>query len=463
MSRTDLSGGTSWFLPVVVFCLVAIAQLGVVAAAGTDIPFQDQWDVEGRGLYPAWREGLFRGVDLWRAHNEHRIFWTQALNLGLFRLNGQWDPLVQLAVGALLHAAGAALLAALLARGADGLGRWLLGLAVVLLCLPLAGWHNALWGFQSQIYFALLFSFAAYALLARSVISPAQAIAGWLAVIAAMLAMGPGLLVPVALAGGRALRWRENGGIRWREVVPLAVLLVVAWSLHQRVPEHAALQANSSRQFFSALVRLLAWPHSDQPWAVLVLNIPLLVIVGGRLWQRRAAAKGEDVVTLLAGWALTVALAAAWARGGSGEFAAGVPSRYVDFVMLLPLANVWCAMVLAQEVVFRWRASVRLVAAAWGVFLFAGWLGLSVQALRGVILPRGRDRDAPVRLMREFQRANDAEVFTRQPKLLVPHPDLDSVRGVLRDPWMQGALPPSLQPDKPLGPLSRAVRALLRR
>jgi hypothetical protein len=54
-------------------------------------------------------------------------------------------------------------------------------------------------------------------------------------------------------------------------------------------------------------------------------------------------------------------------------------------------------------------------------------------------------------------------VFEGQPKLLVPHPNLDSVRAVLSDPRMRGALPPSLQPERPPGPLSRGVRAVLGR
>ena len=35
----------------------------LVAVAGTDIPFHDQWDVEGRTFYPAWREGTLAAGD----------------------------------------------------------------------------------------------------------------------------------------------------------------------------------------------------------------------------------------------------------------------------------------------------------------------------------------------------------------------------------------------------------------
>lgn len=458
MNGEQTAGRAHWLWPAAVFGIVLAAQLWLVAAAGTDIPFHDQWDVEGRGMYPAVRDGTARAADLFQPHNEHRIFWTHLLNRGLFALNGRWDPLVQLAAGAWLHAAGAALLAAGLLPGASPRLRWLLGAAVVLFSLPLAGWHNALWGFQSQVYFAVVFAVAAFALLAPPAVSTGRAAAGCFAALAAMLAMGPGLLVPAALAGSLIMRWRD-GRIRGREVWPVAVLALVAWGLHQPVAEHAALQAGSPAQFFSALGRLLAWPHTGQPWAAPVLNLPLVVFFGGRLLRRRAAVAGEEFVALLAGWGLLVAVAAAWSRGGGAEFAAGVPSRYADFIVLLPLANAWCALVIGHAA----APAVRLVAAGWGVFLFIGWLGLSAEVVRGIILPRLRDRDAPVRLVQEFQRTGDATVFAGQPRLLVPHPNLESVRAVLQDPRMRGALPPSLQPDLPQGPLSRVVRSGLGR
>lgn len=440
-------------LPVAVFCLVAAAQLWLVAVAGTDIPFHDQWDVEGRAMYPALREGTASVADWFRPHNEHRIVWTHALNRLLFTLNGQWDPLVQLAAGALLHAAVAALLASRLTCGLGSGARWCGGLAVVLFSLPLAGWHNALWGFQSQVYFAVLFGVAAFALLAAPEISPVRAAAGWLAAAAAGLAMGPGLLVPLVLGGVLALRGWEGRG-RMREAWPALVLLAAAGWLHRSEPAHAMLQAGSPAQFLSAFARMLAWPHTGQPWAALVLNVPLAVVLGGRLLMRRAAAPGEDFVLLAGGWALVVAAGAAWSRGGGAEFAAGVPSRYADFLVLLPLANLWCVALLARKA----AAGVRGAALAWTGFLFIGWAGLSAEVMRGVILPRARDREAPVRLVREFQRTGEAAVFAGQPRLLVPHPNPESVRAVLADARMQGALPPSLQPDRPVGPLSRAVR-----
>ncbi|MEO6876793.1 MAG: hypothetical protein ABI222_18435, partial [Opitutaceae bacterium] len=188
-----------------VFAFVLAAQLFLVARAGTDIPYQDAWDVEGNRLYPTWLDGSWHAADLFKAHNEHRILWTRILDIALFQANGQWDPLVQLAANAVVRALGAALLASLLARGLGVRGAWLVGAGVVLAYLPHVAWMNALWAFQSSVYFVLLFSMAALALLGDPARTPWRLLAGLGAGVAALLAMGAGAFVPVTLLGLAAL------------------------------------------------------------------------------------------------------------------------------------------------------------------------------------------------------------------------------------------------------------------
>jgi hypothetical protein len=464
--RGPARGREGWRLPAAVFGLVLAAQLFLVAQIGTDIPFQDQWDIEGRLLYPAWRDGTWHAADLLRAHNEHRILWTRLLDLALFAANGQWDPLVQLAADAVLRAAVAAALAWMLARDAGKAGRVLVGAGVVLAYLPHIAWQNALWGFQSSVYFVLLFSLMTLALLGDPGRARLRLAGGLAAGVAALFAMGAGAFVPVVLLGLAALRAMERrrfDGAVARDAWPAFALLAVAWALRAEAPAHAALRVATAGQFFNAFGRAMAWPHTWMPVAAIVLNLPLMAAVGTRLAGTRRAAAGEDFVLLIGGWAVVAAGAMAWTRGGGDEFDAGVPSRYADFLVLLPLANTWCAVVLARAAVARGRLIARTAAAVWCGFLFIGWLGLSAQVMRGLVLPRMRDRDAPVRLAVAFQQGGDATVFAGQPKLLVPHPNPATVRAVLTDPRLRGALPPSFQPGQPVGPLSRAVRLLLGR
>ena len=452
-----------WRMPAVVFAFVLAVQLFLVARIGTDIPYQDQWDVEGRRLYPEWRDGSWHAADLLRAHNEHRILWTKVWDLALFSANGQWDPLVQQAANAVLRAAGAALLAWLLARGMGRTGRWLVGAGVGLAYLPHVAWQNAVWGFQSSVYFVILFSLAALALLGEPERSPRRLVAGLLAGVAALLAMGAGAFVPVTLlglAGLRAVERRGFGAAGWRETWPALGLMVLAVMLRADVPAHAVLHAATAGQFFNALGRALAWPHTWMPAAALVLNLPLLIAVGGRIAGRRRAAVGEDFVLLIGAWGVASAGAMAWTRGGGHELDTGVAVRYVDFLLLLPVANAWCAARLVGEAGSARRRFAQMVAGTWGVFLFIGWLGLSTQVMRWFILPRMQDRDAPVRLAVAFQQTRNPAVFTGQVGVYVLHPNLNSVLAVLDDPRMRGALPPSFQPNQPQGPLSRFVRFL---
>ncbi len=456
-----------WLAVAAVFVLVLAAQLWLVAVAGTDIPLLDQWDVEGRWIYPRWLSGEFQAADWIYAGNENRMFWTHGLDLLLLTLNGQWDPLVQLCANAGLRAAVAAGLVALVVRTWPVGGRTGTVLIVGLAFLPHLAWHNALWAIESHAYFALGFSLLTLALLEPAERSPGRTAAGLLAGGAALVSMSPAALALLALPVLAALRALESRRVDLpalgRQNWPVVLLLGLAWLLRVHVPMHDVLRAGSAGQFLAAAGRMLAWPHAGEPLAALAMNAPLALVVGGRLAGWRRAAPGEDRILLLGFWAVAVALAGGLMRGGSPELTVGVPSRYVDFLVLLPLANLWCAAVLAGHAAARWRSAARLLAGAWACFLVIGWVGLSAEVMRGIILPRARDTLAPVRLMQEFQRTDDAAVFAGQPRLLVPHPNPDAMRAVLRDPRLRGVLPPSLQPDQPMGPLSRGVRRLLGR
>lgn len=459
---TGSRSATGWGIVGGVFGFVLVMELMLVALAGTDIPFHDQWNIEGRWLYPGWSDGSIRLLDLLQPFNEHRILWTHLLNLALFSVNGQWDPLVQCAAIAFLRAACAAGIAGAFSAAFAGGARWVVGGIVALAFLPHLAWHTVLWGIQSHSYFALGFSFVALALLGAGAQSPVRTAGGLAAGIAALFAMGPGALVPVALIGLWVLRAIERRGVDREAMASLAVAgALLGAALLLRVDNHGTAEWRPANvgEFVVAAGRALAWPHVGSPIAALVLNAPLLTIVLLRARRARSAVKGEDFVLLAGGWSVGVALATAWMRGGGAELGVGVPSRYVDFLVPLPLANLWCALVLAREAAGAWRPRARWATGAWTVFLAIGWIGLSAEVMRRLILPRVRDREAPVRVMQAYQATGDAGVFAGQPRLLVPHPDpVNSVRPVLADPRLRGRLPPSLQSAEPRGPLSRWVR-----
>ncbi|MDB6092579.1 MAG: hypothetical protein JWM32_141 [Verrucomicrobia bacterium] len=460
MSISKQRACAGWRLPIAVMAVVVLADLGLVALAGTDIPFMDQWNVEGQWLYPAWSEGSLRARDLFQPFNEHRLVWTHLLNLGLFKLNGQWDPLVQVGVIAVLRGACAAGATWIFLHGWAGKARIAFAAIVAMAFLPHLAWQVALWGFESQVGFALGFSLLALVLLTSAKRTLRQTVLGLVAGLSALLAMGVGALVPVALLGLAILRGSEQRRFDrnwWTGIGPSILLLVMAWALHASAKGVAVLAATNLESFLSAAGRMLSWPMPSVA-AVIPMNLPLALVVLGRALRRRKPVEGEDYVVVVGVWAVALAFATAWARGAGAEISGGVPSRYVDFIVLLPLANAWCVATLAREAAGRWRGLGRMAAVAWGLVLLVGWLGLSAEVQRRLVLPRIRDRNAPERLMAQWQQSRDPSVFAGQPRLYVPAENLAIVAAVVDDPRMRGRLPPSLQPAREQGFLSRMMR-----
>ncbi len=453
-----------WILPLGVFVWVFGFQLWLVAVAGTDIPFHDQWNIEGQWLYPAFQDGTLKGAKLLGAFNEHRIFWTHGLNLALFTTNGQWDPLVQLVAIAVLRALCAVGVFWYLATDYFWRGGLALAAGVAVAFLPHLAWHTVLWGIQSHTYFVFGFSALALALLGTGSQCPRRIAAGFSSGIAALFAMGPSALVPFALIGLAGIRMVERRTFS-REIRttiwPALLVLGIAVSLRGQVPEHASLRVADAGAFILAAAKIFSWPHSGNPGVALIMNFPLVVLVGARICRQRTPLPGEDFVLLLGFWSAAIALGTAWVRGGSVEFAGGLPSRYVDFIVMLPFANAWCALALVGDLTARWRRSARIISGAWLAFFLVGWVGLSAQVMKGLVLPRARDREAPTRLVLAYQQTWDEAVFAGQPRLLVPYPHLPVVREVLTDARLRTKLPPSLQPDVRPGPLSRLTRAVL--
>ena len=92
------------------FALILGAKLWVVDRFGSDIPNWDQWDAEGTNLFLPYFQHHLDFIDLFKPHNEHRIFFTKALNLGLLLAGGQWDARVQCVANAALHSAFAVMI-----------------------------------------------------------------------------------------------------------------------------------------------------------------------------------------------------------------------------------------------------------------------------------------------------------------------------------------------------------------
>ncbi|MBK9990391.1 MAG: hypothetical protein IPP19_06580 [Verrucomicrobia bacterium] len=453
--------GTSLLRVAIFVALVSAAmQFWLVAHAGTDIPILDQWDTEGKRLLPSFLEGHLRVRDLFIPHNEHRIVFTHLLDIGLFYLNGSWDPFSQLMVGVGLRSLCVLLITVLLCRGVTGWLRFSMAGAIIIAFIPVLDWHNVLWGFQSHVWFVLGYSVAAILCLeeGRPTI---MMVSGCCCLLAAMMSMGAGYLLPVAILVHTIYQniAERRFWLRGSRLISALVCFLLALVLHTRVPELEGLRPSTFLDLVGSFLRVMAWPHSDIEVASLVMNAPMALLLGTRIWRHRPAFRGEESVTVLWLWGLFMAAASAWSRGGGAEFQAGLPSRYVDFIVLILLANCWSLFVGVQSVLGKAAMRARLAMVVWLLFAGIGWIGLVLTLMRGIIIPRIRDREAPVRLAVSYQYTRDPVVFIGQPKFYVPHPNFQTVDSVLNDPRLAGRLPPSFQPSEELGWISAIARA----
>lgn len=338
--------------------------------------------------------------------------------------------------------------------------------AVGLAYLPILGWHNVIWGFQSQVFFSLGFGIVAFGLWSSANPTMLRRLLGFVSAFASMLAMGAGYLVPAAWIAVLTLRiWRQRARrTDIVEIVAALVLLGVAGLLSVRVPQHEVLRVDSLSTWAEALMTCLAWPHVTSPLAGLAMNLPMAVGVILALKRHPLASTPQAEGALAMGiWGALIVAAAAYSRGRSAEFEGAIPSRYVDFVVLLPLANTWWLVSIVRSASAARRPLASWLAVAWAGFLLLGALALAVPIWRGLVLPRLHDRDVAVRLLHAYQRTGDPSLFEGRPKLQTPGVGLELVDRVLRDPALAGRLPPALQPEMPMGRMARILRQLRER
>lgn len=194
-----------------VACVIVGGKLWLVGRYGFAVPFLDQWWDEALSTHLPFARGELRWADLLRPHNEHRVSLSRVLSLVLLVGSGQWDPMLQMAAGAVLHAWAGMLLVLLLWSCTGHRDLDVIAAAVVILFVLPFSWENTLWGFQSCVYLLLLTLLLPLALVPGAA---SRSLAWWtgLALLAlAPLTMGSGVRrgirgEPAAISAGRRPR-----------------------------------------------------------------------------------------------------------------------------------------------------------------------------------------------------------------------------------------------------------------
>jgi hypothetical protein len=220
---------TNPFLPLAaLFLLVFGAKAALIATLGSPLPYSDQWMLEGT-LYRSYLSGSLDLGQLFAPLNEHRMVFSRLLLLGLFEVDGGWDPVMEMLVNALIHSAFVVGLVALLLRAVPPVAAPLVALfSALCFALPI-GYENTLIGINAHFYLLLIFSSGSILLMVRSpAFSPAW-LAGLLLAAASNFTLASGALTPVAvLVMVAAQLWRGARPRTAREWAGAAALFALS-------------------------------------------------------------------------------------------------------------------------------------------------------------------------------------------------------------------------------------------
>lgn len=431
--------------------VVAGARLWLVATYGSATPYWDQWDAEADRLYKPYLEGNLDPADLLAHHNEHRILASRLWALLLFRLNGTWDPLLQMALNTFLHAAALGVLLALLwtLLPAAGQRLALAVFAALVFAVPF-GWENTLAGFQSQFYLLLLVTFAALAAFHGQAAFASRWWLGLGLALASYLCMAGGALTlaPVIAVGGLQVALGQRRGAR--EYIALALMAALTLAMLRDVPAldyHAGLKAHSISAFLTGLVAATAWPLPAWAIGALLVNLPVLLCLSRLLASRAGPHDARWLCALLAVWLWAQAAALGYGRSVGTD-----ASRFCDVFSVAVVLNFAALLhMLRTEAAARsWPAAAG--AMLWLLALSAAFTQRTLDQVAPEVLNRQRTAAIQTANLRAYLASGDIAHLAGKPFLHIPYPEPERLARIAGDPTIRAILPVSLVPRADASP-----------
>lgn len=424
----------------------------VIARYGSATPFWDQWDGEAANLYQPWLEGRLSFQHLVAPHNEHRIVTTRLLALFLLKLNGLWNPLLQMCVNAMIHLIVILVSLFLIAYGCGKKIFFpLLLFSSFLFFIPYA-WENTLAGFQAQFYFVLLFSaLTLFLLIEKKLFSPLWFL-GLLVGVLAFFSLASGILSAAAVIAVFGIQYVLNVDRSWKKVIIILTLIPLVFlgiAFTPTLARHAVLKAHSITQFSKVFLTIMSWPLPENFFWFLFRNAPSLVFCGALFLGRPQVNDRRWFLLGLIIWTTLQAMSIAYARAEGC-----LSSRYLDLFSLSVLVNFAC---LLNQYSFKnlFRKSVVLL---WAVVIVIALARSSYKDLPSQLNDKKRAGIAQTLNVQNYQRSGDINDLKNKPFQEIPYPDPTRLAMILSSPTIQKILPTSIQ--KPANGTSVSVGRL---
>jgi hypothetical protein len=423
------------------FLVVVGARAVVIDYAGNSTPYTDEWDGEAANLLKPYIQGALTIGDLFKAHNEHVIFFTRLMTLAIFNLSGYWDVILQMIANAILDAATVVAISYALSRPLRG--AWApaaMILSVLINALPLS-YDNILLGFNTHFYLLLAFSFASLWLMVDSQAWSPRWTAGGLSALASFLCMASGALTLAAAAGlhlAQTVCGRRAGVREWLGFAALAATTLVLASVIPHVPSTDVYRAHSLRQFLSAVFELASWPAPPNLGALMAL--PSVLFCLRTMVDRPALSDPRWFNVAAFGWIFTQ-----FAAFAAGRALIPVENRYLDTLLIGLAVNMASFFWLVGSDAASGKRKVWWSAAlaAWLVIVAAS-LVRPAHPLPGSMDLRRQTAEVQEKNLRGYLAGGDPSRLAGAPLIDIPYPDADRLRALLDSPSIRATLPPQL-------------------
>jgi len=450
-----------WWL-LATFLTVIGAQFWLVWLYGSALPYWDQWD-EALKLFQPWMEGRLTAATVAAPFNDHRIILTYLLDMSFIRLNGRWDPLLQMTVNAFMHAIFATGMTYSVWRFLGRRKAWLAGLFLLpFFTFPYAG-ENAIWAFNSQWY--LLDNTGLAAIVGLGFCRPGSWWwwAGLAAAALGLLTMALGPFIPAAIGGMLVLRVIRDR--RWGRESLISMgaclgLMGAGATLLVGPKGYNFLQAHTFAEFAAALCRHLQWPFYHAPEMACVILLPLALLLIYYFRPNFQAPRMAELLLSLALWSMLQSIVIAYGRANYGDL---IPSsRYTEVFSTLLIASLFATVLLGEQ----WQRdhfpkwNGLLLPLVYAVVIFWGLGRMSQIVVDNLLAPsRMMNLIAEERVVTFRATGNDQDLLERP--TIRPRPEV--ALAVLRSSALQAILPVAcISPAPKAGWLTPAALWLLR-
>lgn len=336
------------------------------------LPFGDQWDGEALTLLKPWVEGKLTLAQMFAAHNEHRIFFTRALDLLAFLLNSNyWDNRVFASISSAVYATLIAFLGVITCKIENATTKYVVLTLVFFLPITTANYENTLWGFQSSFYFLSLFALLTIHILSEYKFSARNMIAVVSLSLFSLGTLASGfLLAPIAAVMTMATSKQYSPSTRKITLMlTLCIIGTTGFLIIPKIAGHEVLRAQSLVELIFSMAKTMAWPVPIFPIAWL----PLAFWLYFSLRHRHELLPVDKFFLGLAAWVFLQAAAIAYSRGHD---LTEPPSRYTDILMQGMVANLYfCCQLFslakkARSVTLRriCRSAISVIAFVTGIF-----------------------------------------------------------------------------------------------